>query len=906
MPTYSSVARQTAYDALLKQRKGRRISAEKYQKEKAKIDRREEKAVLYKEEQRFIRALLAEDKREAKKAETRRRNQEKKEQVRIPQNLLVFKIVAGDQEETCRQLWKHSVNSTARFISDDIDITLDVAPSDKGYKEFRKRFYVYESGELKWRYEPGDTIIVVKPTTIEARKLTQRFRDGITHCVFTPLLAKLTSRLEGASPATKKRVSQRIKKMTMLKVMYAEGVPENKMEEVARACGIKIHLYDVLGNDIAVYNENGREGCVKMTNTRENHVDIGMVVDSDPCELSQDEMISIWRDIKKSGDFYMIDGDLKEGQPSKIRTLNGAWAVEDPIRKACSDFDKELGIINYKVNALKHPELNEFLKTGRIINAWSCSLGAEDATACADMPSAYAQFKKCHLYSGFLGHIHQFRSGSFDRAFVEKNLGYYNVKVIGGVSNLMRTLGISEGKEIVLFSPELIYYMNDGLQVEIFEGAWGSRFDFDFTPEMLVDRRYCFWAGRLGIERHETSHTISASEDWASHLASDHKVFYWKQEGLLTIKKPVKQCFTAHHILGALTSYVRIQMVEAIKLFKPENLVRVVLDGIYYKGEKPAGLEWFSDKKAKTTSNDSMPWYVGEYSYGEEKTTYPPMGRIVGHSLLTGQGGSGKTYSVFTDKGFNNLLYVSPSHILGQDVKKKYGAKYTTIHKLIGIDCQPYYLDHRIPSVIFVDEITQIDASWIDKVFEMYPQSLILLAGDIDNEGRWFQCRSGSGEEWNTIWKPTNVNVIEFLEDRRSRDDELKALKLRIRNAMKKCDLDYASEVQMEMWAKKYLPISEFNFQPGDTCIAGTHRTNAKILEKGVVSGYYKKGGYVSDVELPNYEKRGSFSVHSYQGKTIEKGNIWIFLDDLFEYAMLYTAVSRAVSIDQIKFIRKL
>ena len=229
MPTYSSVARQTAYDALLKQRKGRRISAEKYQKEKAKIDRREEKAVLYKEEQRFIRALLAEDKREAKKAETRRRNQEKKEQVRIPQNLLVFKIVAGDQEETCRQLWKHSVNSTARFISDDIDITLDVAPSDKGYKEFRKRFYVYESGELKWRYEPGDTIIVVKPTTIEARKLTQRFRDGITHCVFTPLLAKLTSRLEGASPATKKRVSQRIKKMTMLKVMYAEGVPENKM-----------------------------------------------------------------------------------------------------------------------------------------------------------------------------------------------------------------------------------------------------------------------------------------------------------------------------------------------------------------------------------------------------------------------------------------------------------------------------------------------------------------------------------------------------------------------------------------------------------------------------------------------------------------------------------------------------
>ena len=72
----------------------------------------------------------------------------------------------------------------------------------------------------------------------------------------------------------------------------------------------------------------------------------------------------------------------------------------------------------------------------------------------------------------------------------------------------------------------------------------------------------------------------------------------------------------------------------------------------------------------------------------------------------------------------------------------------------------------------------------------------------------------------------------------------------------------------------------------------------------GIVSGYYKKGGYVSTKELPGYEKRGSFTIHSYQGKTIDSGNIWIAIDDLFEYAMLYTAISRAVSIDQIKFIK--
>jgi hypothetical protein len=500
------------------------------------------------------------------------------------------------------------------------------------------------------------------------------------------------------------------------------------------------------------------------------------------------------------------------------------------------------------------------------------------------------------MYAGFLGHIHQFRSGEFSVDFVKKHLGYYKIVVRGGVDWMSSKLGMYVGLSTVLFSPELLYFIQNGLIVDIVQGAWGSRFDFDFPEYMMEDRRYCNWAGRLGIERNETSHTIPATEEWASHLAVDHKVYYWRDQGLVTIKKPVKQCFTAHHILGALTAYTRIQMMEAMKCFEPSQLVRVVLDGIYYCGKKPSELDWFKDKKIRKTDIHSIPWYTEE-----EVPIAPPLCNIVGNSLLTGQGGSGKTYSVFMNPGFNTILYVSPSHILGQDVRNKYGAKYTTIHKLIGIDCRPYCDEFRVPPVIFVDEITQIDASWVDKVFEMYPESLILLAGDIDSEGRWYQCRSGGGDEWNTIWKPT-IDVIEYLEDRRSRDDDLKKLKNRIRNIMRQCDLENGL-YQMEEWARK-LPISKFEFVEGDTCIAGTHRTNAKLLERGVVSGYYKKGGAVSDVELPGYEKRGSFSIHSYQGKTIEKGNIWICIDDLFEYAMLYTAVSRAVNFSQIKFFR--
>jgi hypothetical protein len=905
---YTSEARQIAYEHLRFLSRHRMITPEIFRSEKAKIDRREARSIALAEEKRLKKEAEVLARREAKKAETAKRQLDKAKAKKqetlvraISGGLLREKYTAEGGETAVREMWKRTIGTRARFIGGLVDETIDVAGRDKGYKIFR-RFFQFDS--QTWKFEAGDKFLILQPTPIEAKKLVQRFRDGINHCVFVPMIDKLSKMAMNSTDATKKRLNQRIKKLNALALMYADGVPESKMEEVVKVSGCKFVLCDMFKNEIAVYNKDGRIGLLVGTNGRENHIDIGVIVESDPVELEQDDMNKLWMKVKDdyavNKDVYRIDGNFKQGTPTKICTLKGAWSVKDPMRDACKKFDKELGIINYKVNVFEKPELNEFLKEGRIVNSWNCRLNDIEATGCADMPAAYSQFKKCHKYSGFLGHIHQFRSGVFSVDFVKEHLGYYQVIVRGGVSWLFEKLGMHVGLNTILFSPELLYFIENGLEFDIIQGAWGSRFDFDFPEYMMEDRRYCIWSGRLGSEHRETSHTIPASQEWVSHLAVKHKVHYWRDQELVTIMKPVKKCFTAHHILGALTAYTRIQMMEAMKCFEPSNLVRVVMDGIYYRGKKPCELDWFKNKNVSNTK-DSNPWYDPQ-----DTVEFPLMSKVIGNSLLTGQGGSGKTYSIFKDNGFNTILYVSPSHILGHDVHDKYGAKYTTIHKLIGVGdgktkCRPYRDEFRVPPVIFIDEITQIDASWIDRAFKMYPESLILLAGDIDKDGRWFQCRSGNGEEWNTIWKPT-VDVIEYLDDRRSRDSDLKKLKLKIRGAMKQCDLE-CGIYQMEEWAKR-LPISEFAFIDGDTCIAGTHRTNEKLLKKGVVSGYYKKGGAVSDVELPGYEKRGSFTIHAYQGKTIETGNIWICIDDLFEYAMLYTAVSRAVNISQIKFFR--
>jgi hypothetical protein len=915
--SYTSQARQDAYDYLRILLSEKVIKRAVFNAEKAKIDRREARSVAYAEAKRAKREAEVLARREARKAETAKRRldiAEAKKHLRlvkvIPAGLLREKYTTvGSEESSVREMWKMTNGSTARFIGGRVDETIDVGMRDRGYKAFRLNFTNYDGND--WKFELGDKFLILQPTPIEAVKLVQRFRDGINHCVFTPIINKLNAIIESSSDSSKKRLCQRRNNLTALSVVYADGVPESEMNEVAKQAGLKIVLHDVFGEKRATFNEKGGNvGSLHMTNTRENHVDIGLVVDSDATELEQDEMVEIWDSIKDANVFYMIDGNFRKGLPTQIRTLDGAWRIKNPMRDVCNKFDKELRIIDYKIDAIKYPGLNTFLHTGSIINSGSCALNDVEATGCADMPSAYTQFKKCHKYAGFLGHIHQFRSGVFSVDFVKEHLGYYQIIVRGGINWMFEKLGMCVGHSFVLFSPELLYFIENGLEVDIVQGAWGSRFDFDFPEYMMQpiitdgkkEKPYCHWSGRLGSQRNETYHTIPGSEIWASHLATEHKVDYWSDAGLITIKKPMKHSLTAHHILGGLTAYVRIQMMEAMKCFEPSQLVRVVLDGIYYRGEKPCELDWFNDKKV-ITSTGSAPWYKTE-----EVSKFPLMSEIVGNTLLTGQGGSGKTYSVFNDKGFNNVLFVSPSHILGQDVYEKYGAKYTTIHKLIGIPngktkCRPYYEDNRVPAVIFIDEITQIDASWIDKAFKMYPKSLILLAGDIDKDGRWYQCRSGNGNEWNTIWKPVGVQIIEYLEDRRSRDPEMKDIKLRARDVIKNCDLDYAI-FQMQEWAENNLTTSKFDFVAGDTCIAGTHVTNKKLLAREVVSGYYKQGGDISDVQKDGYDKRGSFTIHSYQGKTIESGNIWICIDDLFEHTMLYTAISRGVNFSQLKFFR--
>jgi hypothetical protein len=406
---------------------------------------------------------------------------------------------------------------------------------------------------------------------------------------------------------------------------------------------------------------------------------------------------------------------------------------------------------------------------------------------------------------------------------------------------------------------------------------------------MLNDRNYCIWAGKQGSDNEYDTYSFKGDAEWASHLKSElghENVFYFSQKKMIILKIKRKSYTTKHHLLSFITSYTRINMLELMEKIEGE-LVKVILDGIYYRGEIKDATIAYKNKEIKRHIGFADAWYYPSEINTSSWAKFEK--RFDGNCILAGAGGSGKTTDAFGYKGFTDVLYVVPCHTLGK------GKHYTTIHRLIGLDCQSYRDTIGIPKVILIDELTQMSASWIEKAVKMYPESQFLIAGDID-EKQWFQCRTGHIGNFNQVWIPKDWRYVYFQNDYRALDDDLKRLKQDIRDEMKRIftgdDMDFK---KMNEYIKKRISTISFDeavsmTNKEDIWIAGTHRTQDKLKECGISCEF-------------NNETKPCFTVHEFQGLTVENRRVFINLD-MFEYAMIYTAVSRVRNINQLVFVR--
>ena len=765
---------------------------------------------------------------------------------------------------------------------------------------------------------------------VPAARLAQRFRDGVVHCVIDPLVALWKKMGENSeADSSKKRCFQIMKKIEALRPRFPDGVPECDMEEVAKVAQRKLVVKDLFGNAFSEYNVKSTK-TFSWTNTRENHVDVGHLalqgaaekVSQEAFDQIHDQHMTAWNENKE---VFLMEGGA-DGVRC-IRSATGAWRVRDPLFDAFEEVQNRLGFKEYGLDCVKYSELNEYIKEACVVNSAPVVLSEEEATGHRDLKAAYTQHTMTSYFQGFLGKIQQSRrlnvSSSEARAFLVKHLGIFRVRILSNENPLLVKLGLAE--TVTLPSPEIIYFIDHGVKVEIVSGVFGSSwtatkeemYDGLMDPIGDVGKPYAQFAGCLGHQSDKKTYRFFGGKDWASHLkACGYETYF--NDGIISVKI-LKDFYYSHiHIMAFITSYTRINMLEAMEKFEVDNLVAVVLDGIYYRGECPEISDQFRIKKVKPLMSQGVGWYTPSYATDEFMPVLEDV-KLLSSCILSGQGGCGKTYSVLTDNAFVDVLYVVPQHTLGIENAKKHSVRYTTIHKLIGVEskndegkiikCRPWKDEKAMPSVCLLDEMTMIDAEWIEKALVMYPETLFFIAGDaIRHNGKMiaFQTRSGKPGEFNRIFDG-GLPIKQFDIDRRSLDNDLKQLKIILRAMMLEIYTD--GEVDdarvLEGWIRAnfpVVPVSQIQFTAGDTVIAGTHKTNEKLLERGIVSGYLSRRKERSHLFVEGWKKRGSFTTHSYQGSTIRDGKVFVVVNDAFELAMIYTAVSRAVRMEQIVF----
>lgn len=726
----------------------------------------------------------------------------------------------------------------------------------------------------------ADQILVYKPQQLEGVRLDQIFRDSPnTICVFESILRKFDELPEAKTEKTNQNRRSRIKKVQKLQKEFPNGVKESDLPYLAKELSIKIVLQDVLNNIIQEYG-NARQIVVKITNTKKNHVDY--LTSKDPIPVSPEEINTIYNTIKD--EHYVIKNSTTEIK--HLQTINGTYIVEDPDQEIINQVNQQLK--DSAFNALEYPELNEFTKAGRVINSSPLVFEPyQPNTKLYDMKHAYVNHFSCPFYEGFLNQIQQFRSTN-----KIQTTGIYQFTVLED-HPFSKKFGIHKDNTYILPSPEIKYW-SKYITVQITAGCWGNKLHIHYPNEFINRKLYQKFTGKLSSNDNyrTTKYTFPATKEFAQHIKTIYPETYFWDDNKASIHIPNKVVNVKHHIFAFITSYTRINML--LELEKLTSVQAVLLDGIYTTNQITNPL--FREKEFNPTPYEySMSWYEPTIPFS------PPPIHLLQSSFLSGSGGSGKTHSILKDKGYIHPLYVVPTHELGRTFPN-----YTTIHKLIGNECTPYKDEHTNPPVILIDEATMIHKEFIEKALDLYPNSLMFIAGDID-ETQHYQCRSGNPQQYWEIFKPLDIlPIVHYTTDYRSKTQELKTMKQEFRTHMKHIYTDGGLEDTQKM--KQFIKQSYKTItleeaiklaKPSDIFMWSTHRIENQIPSHLKV----KCNGTLDNFVNPKLQETTKKGVHAYQGKTISfPTKIFITLD-FFEYAMPYTAISRATHHQQIHFV---
>lgn len=301
--------------------------------------------------------------------------------------------------------------------------------------------------------------------------------------------------------------------------------------------------------------------------------------------------------------------------------------------------------------------------------------------------------------------------------------------------------------------------------------------------------------------------------------------------------------------------------------------------------------------------------------------------------LLSGKGGSGKTESIMRNISKSSIIYASLAWERGVDVQNKYGSD-------ICISSMPKILQStedklEIPKTckfIVLDEITLISAKQITMIRKLYQDKIIVLIGDVDADGFYYQCSlSENLIDGFSVIDPRqykNLQIIKYTTNYRFEEKLNKKLdyireKMReIKQNVKITAYEQNKNIQnlvLKVFKDRIIDKSNVKINFEDMGVSANQESKKQFeytnyfLNKGAKPKYFtnqtqiKKDiirGQTSKIEPEHnkHEIRLFSTIHSTQGKTAE-GKVIIIVEKTFDFNLWYTALSRARRLDQIFII---
>ena len=767
---------------------------------------------------------------------------------------------------------------------------------------------------------------------IEPNIIEQYFREGNTNCVYKPIIEWAKNKLDEAkTKSTLVRYRALYNNLIKKEKEYRDsGVNEQDLYTMSNKYQINININTPLQKTFIQARSNKKAlTTFNLINTKIGHVD--NFVNLKAIEIKQPDLNKLGKELTKNNEFFIYKTNC-EGY-SSISTKDGTFKSLSPYKNAIMEFENtETSLGLCKLDDFVDTNISQFIRQGVHFNEtidmkdeiYLSKIDEEDKLNPKyknfnhiDMRRAYANYRLCKYYKGFIGKITDFRK--CDHIV---DIGYYLIKNINfkNADPILKTYNdkMNIYNDNVYPSPELEFLKDKGVSFEIVAGCWGSCIDFEFNEQMLNSKKsfpndpawYAKYTGQLFYKNEYEDYYIKGDKQLAEHIKA------YETESIINfndykqdIKISYKKTHNRHlsHIVGFITAYMRLNVLEQLMIMKPENIIKVVVDGIYYIGDKVDCKNCFrEEEKNRITRNTGGRSFISNDKL-EINIDYPSFRKHYMNELHIGAGGTGKTHNLLIDEGFIRLLYCAPSWKLSRNKGIEYNVKNDVWSNILTTDPQKIKEYRSKYSVMVIDEVSMMSNESKNRLFKNYPDVKLIFCGDVG-----FQLPSFE----NNVKPITNddfKNIVKYTKNRRCKCPELLKLLKFCRNKINDPNLFNIVKYQLPKITKeeliKFYTINDMlltrSIVKRDVFTELLKNHNKYYILR--TDNKYAKGEILHDKpseeykENIDYEKRNAYTIHSIQGETAE--NMIYINSDYMEPTAIYTALSRAKYLKQIKII---